>query len=177
MSMAGSIPAYMATEPHMPDQPLADSPEPLFAHPADERHNVSMHPLQNLSRRVGRLENRAEQVDHRLERVEGRLEHVEGRLERVDGRLERMEGRLERVEGQLERVDGQLERVDGRIERLEGETHVIKADLAVIKSNYATKADVANAKFSIILWVVSAVFLAQLLPAVPAFVRALDAVR
>ncbi|TFW35372.1 hypothetical protein E4O92_02180 [Massilia horti] len=41
----------------------------------------------------------------------------------------------------------------------------VEQELAVIKSNYATKADVLEAKNSIIMWVISAVFLAQVLPA------------
>jgi len=58
-----------------------------------------------------------------------------------------------------------------RLEKLEINIQTIQTDLAVIKASYATKADlgaikadISDAKTRIILWVVSAVFMAQLLP-------------
>ena len=62
-----------------------------------------------------------------------------------------------------------------RIEKLESELTAIKLDLGILKATVATKADlaeaitgtrtsIADAKSTIIMWTVGAIFLAQVLP-------------
>jgi hypothetical protein len=64
--------------------------------------------------------------------------------------------------GQMEARSGKLETLtDKAVERL----GTLERDVAVIKSNYATRSDISDAKNSIVMWVVSAILLAQLLPA------------
>lgn len=61
------------------------------------------------------------------------------------------------MEARIEKLEALAEKTGDRLAALE-------RDVAVIKSNYSTKADVSDAKNSIIMWVVSAILLAQLLP-------------
>lgn len=54
--------------------------------------------------------------------------------------------------------------IEARLEQLEADLTAIKLDVGILKANSATKTDLAEAKSSIILWVVGAIFVAQLLP-------------
>ena len=61
-------------------------------------------------------------------------------------------------------METRIAKLESHAEKTGERLAAIEKDLAVIKSNYATKADIAEAKNSIIMWVVSAILLAQLLP-------------
>lgn len=69
-----------------------------------------------------------------------------------------MEARVAKLEALAAKMEDRMSSVDVRLARIEG-----KQD--EFNKHFATKADVMAAKNSIIMWVVSAVLLAQLLPA------------
>lgn len=62
---------------------------------------------------------------------------------------------------QVERRDmSKLEEIVAAIDR---RLNTLRKDVEVIKANYATKADVSDAKNTIIMWVVGSVLVAQVL--------------
>ena len=71
--------------------------------------------------------------------------------------------------------------MEARVKALEDSLATVRTDLALIKATHATKEDIqgakrdiAEAKNSIIMWVVSAIFLAQLLPTLPRIIEAVS---
>jgi len=62
-------------------------------------------------------------------------------------------------------MDARIAKLEAIAEKSGERLTALERDVAVIRSNYSTKADVSDAKASVIMWVVSAIFLAQLLPA------------
>lgn len=76
-------------------------------------------------------------------------------------------------------MEARITKLEAIAEKTSERLAAIEKDVAVIKSNYATKADVegaktavSEAKSSIIQWVVGAILVSQLLPAIPNFLRA-----
>ena len=80
------------------------------------------------------------------------------------GTIDGMEERVAKLEALATKVDERLHAIDIKVGKIE-----TRLDYS------ATKGDVAEAKSSIIIWVVSAVFLAQILPQLPKIIDALKA--
>lgn len=72
----------------------------------------------------------------------------------------------ERMEARVAKLENIAEKTGERLARIEQDLVVIKTQMDSFTKHYATKADVVQAKNSIIMWVVSAILLAQLLPAI-----------
>jgi hypothetical protein len=73
-----------------------------------------------------------------------------------------LETRVSKLEAATEKTSAGLAAIDRDISVLKGEVSSFKQEAF---RAFATKTDVAEAKNSIIMWVVSAILLAQLLPA------------
>lgn len=73
------------------------------------------------------------------------------------------------MDARVAKLETIAEKTSERLVAIEKDMAIIKADLSGFKSEafrtFATKADLSDAKNSIIMWVVSAILLAQLLPA------------
>jgi hypothetical protein len=54
--------------------------------------------------------------------------------------------------------------MDTRMDKMEADLTALIINVAVIKANYVTRQDLAEAKHSIVTWVVGAILLVQLLP-------------
>lgn len=70
------------------------------------------------------------------------------------------------METRITRLESLAEKTDARLHSMEKDIAIIKTQIDGFTKHYASKADLTEAKNSIIVWVVSAMFLAQLLPAV-----------
>lgn len=62
-------------------------------------------------------------------------------------------------------IDTRVDRIEQQLSVLQKDVTDIQVDVRVLKLTTASKVDLAQAKTSIIMWVVSTVFLAQLIPA------------
>lgn len=89
---------------------------------------------------------------------------------RYDMEIRRRIGDLERQVahggggGHNGEMEARVTKLEATVEKTDARLHAIEKDLAVIRAEM--KATVAEAKNSIIMWVVSAILLAQVLPGV-----------
>lgn len=67
-------------------------------------------------------------------------------------------------------MDERVKKLETLVEKTVERVVNIERDVAVMRSNYATGKDVSDAKSTIVLWVVGAIFVAQLLPLVKDFI-------
>ena len=68
------------------------------------------------------------------------------------------------MEARIAKLESIAQSTDARLTGIERDLAVVKSQIDCFAKHYASKADVSDAKNSIIMWVVSAVLLAQVLP-------------
>ncbi|MBV5322250.1 MAG: hypothetical protein JZU60_00280 [Ilumatobacteraceae bacterium] len=68
------------------------------------------------------------------------------------------------MEARVTKLETIAEKTSDRLVVIEKDIAIIKSQMDGFTKHYATKADLTEAKNSIIMWVVSAILLAQLLP-------------
>ena len=69
------------------------------------------------------------------------------------------------MDARIAKIETLAEKTGERLVTIEKDVAIIRSQMDGFTKHYATKADLTDAKNSIIMWVVSALFLAQLLPA------------
>lgn len=62
-------------------------------------------------------------------------------------------------------MEAQIGALEAQFDKLSELLGTLERDVAVIKSSYATRADVVEARTSVIIWLVSAILLAQVISA------------
>lgn len=81
------------------------------------------------------------------------------------------------MEQRIARLESLAEKAGERLGAIEKDIAVIKARTDEFTRHYATKAELTEARNAIIVWVVGAVFLAQLLPLVVGMLKGLGPLR
>ena len=75
------------------------------------------------------------------------------------------------MEARVAKLEGLAEKTGEQLRAIEKDVALIRQKQDEFTKHYATKADLTDAKNSIIVWVVGAIFLAQLLPTVAGLVK------
>lgn len=70
------------------------------------------------------------------------------------------------MDARVSKLESIAEKTGERLAVIEKDVTIIKTQMDAFTKHYATKADLTDAKNSIIMWVVSAFLLAQLMPSI-----------
>lgn len=91
----------------------------------------------------------------------------------MDARVTRLEKHVEAIMIDVSVLKTDVSVLKTDVSVLKTDVAALKLDVGLLKNTSATKADVAEAKAAIIMWVTAAVFLSQLIPEIISFSRSL----